>query len=152
MRTLLAVVLLLLGACSTHKKLNDPTRPQIDIIQTSNVATAARHMRGGMSVQFSVRVENPSKDEIRLRRVTIESLTEGAYHIAPYSLPFDVAVAAAKHENVQFWAPARTGLSVVGANGPVTLRVVCDFDSLSGDKIHQVVTRVVNRYASPSGN
>jgi len=105
-----------------------------------------------MSVRFAVRVENPSKEQIRLRRVTIESLTEGAYHIAPYSQPFNVLVAAARHEEVQFWAPARTGLSVVGANGPVTLRVVCDFDDHKGEKIHQVVTRVVNRHASPSGN
>lgn len=163
MRTLLALSLILLSACASSSghtataaakdaSASDPMKPQIDIVQTSGLAIAARYMDGAFSVRYAVRVANPSADAITLRRVTVQSLTEGAYHVGPFSMPFDVAVASAAHEDVQFWAPAYTGYySVVGANGPVTLRVVCEFDSQKAGRFQHVVTRVVNARASVTG-
>ena len=54
-------------------------------------------------------------------------------------------------EIVEFWAPARTGLSLVGANGPVTLRVTTEFDSAVG-KFQQIVTQVVNDRTAITGD
>lgn len=162
MRKLLALSLVLLGACASSsgskatkasvKHHTDALRPQIEIAQTSGLAIAARYMEGAFSVRYAVRVTNPSAAEITLRRVTVQSVTEGAYYVGPFSMPFNRAVAASKHEDVQFWAPAQTSpYSVVGANGPVMLRVVCEFDSLADGRFQQVVTRVVNPRASVTG-
>lgn len=127
-------------------------KPQIQIVQTSGLAIAARYMNGAFSVRYAVRVMNPSPELITLRRVTVQSVTEGAYQVGPFSMPFDVAVAAAQHQDVQFWVPAETGYySVVGANGPVTLRVVCEFDSKREGRFQHVVMRVVNARASVTG-
>ncbi len=160
----LSLSLLLLGACASSsgntapssatasaKEQKDAMKPQIDIVQTSGLAIAARYMDGAFSVRYAVRVLNPSADLITLRRVTVQSLTEGAYHVGPFSMPFNVAVAASQHQDVQFWAPVVTGYSVVGANGPVTLRVVCEFDSQVVGRFQHVVTRVVNARASVTG-
>ena len=159
MRKLLALSLILAGACASSSRTKtsakhhtDPLRPQIQIAQTSGLAIAARHMEGAFSVRYAVRVTNPSANQITLRRVTVQSLTEGAYVVGPFSMPFDLAVAATQHQDVQFWAPAQTSpYSVVGANGPVMLRVVCEFDSKADGRFQQVVTRVVNARASVTG-
>jgi hypothetical protein len=161
MRTLLALSLVLLGACASSngnattasaKNTKAGMKPQIDIVQTSGLAIAARHMDGAFSVRYAVRVMNPSADLITLRRVTVQSVTQGAYSVGPFSMPFDLAVAATQHQDVQFWAPAETGYySVVGANGPVTLRVVCEFDSQKDGRFQEIVMRVVNPRASVTG-
>jgi hypothetical protein len=158
---MLALSLVLLGACASSsgntatasaKQKKDAMRPQIQIVQTSGLAIAARYMNGAFSVRYAVRVMNPSQELITLRRVTVQSVTEGAYQVGPFSMPFDVAVAATQHQDVQFWVPAETGYySVVGANGPVTLRVVCEFDSKKDGRFQHVVMRVVNSRASVTG-
>ena len=165
MRTLItaASLLFFLTACATSsvsrtatadapakKNIKPGVAPQIDIAQTSGVAIAARYVEGGISVRFAVRVTNPAKEPITLRRATIQSVGDGAYYVGPYSMPFNVRVAAAQHQDVQFWAPARTGPSVVGANGPVMIRVICEFDWANG-RFQEVVTRVVNARASVTG-
>lgn len=165
MRTLLALSLVLLGACASGTNTTDATtntsdreassgansvEPTIEIVQTSGVPPAARHVRGGISVQYALRVGNPGAEAITLKRVSVQTVTDGAY-IVRHSLPFDVAIAASEREIVRFWAPAQTGNSVVGANGPVTLRVTCEFDG-PGGRFQEVVTRVVNASASVSGD
>jgi hypothetical protein len=162
MRTLLALSLVLVGACASssgntakasanQRQYDDAMKPQIDIVQTSGLAIAARYMDGAFSVRYAVRVMNPRAEAITLRRVTVQSLTEGAYHVGPFSMPFEVAVASTQHQDVQFWAPVETGYSVVGANGPVMLRVVCEFDSKADGRFQHTVTRVVNARASVTG-
>ncbi|HYO75070.1 MAG TPA: hypothetical protein VE010_01300 [Thermoanaerobaculia bacterium] len=157
MRKILIASLLVLSACSTstpaqkqQAKVDRANRPQIDIMQTSAVAIAARYVEGGVSVQYAVRIGNPAAHEIRLRRLTIQSVGDGAYTVEAYSVPFNVAVDAANKAQVRFWVPAYTGTSLVGANGPVTVRVVGEFDSTRG-RIQEVVTRVVNTRASVNG-
>jgi hypothetical protein len=170
MRKLLALSLVLIGACASSstgtktaatasdssnshaKHHTGELRPQVDIVQTSGLAVAARYMDGAFSVRYALRVVNPSPAEITLRRVTVSSVTGGAYNVAPFSMPFEVAVASTQQQDVQFWAPAETSpYSVVGANGPVTLRVICEFDSAVDGRFQQVITRVVNSRASVTG-
>lgn len=111
---------------------------------------AARNITGGISISYAVRVRNQADQPITLKRVTVQSMTEGAYNVAPTSRPFDVKINPEQFEDVQFWVSAQTGSSVVGANGPVTLRVVCEFDSAAG-RFQEIVVRTVNDRTSISG-
>jgi hypothetical protein len=111
---------------------------------------AARHTDGGISNQYAMRVENRADEPITLRRVTVQSISDGAYYVSPTSRPFEVAIEPAQKEDVQFWVAARPGGSIVGANGPVTMRVTCQFDSPSG-KFQHIVMQTVNDRTSISG-
>ncbi len=156
------VVLLFTAACASAPPQPTPAtapttsatkrgeRPDIRIVQISNVPLAARYAEGGMSVRYNVRVDNNALDAITLRRVTVQSVTDGAYYVDPTSMPFNLAIAPAKHREVQFWAPAKAGISMLGANGPVTLRVTCEFETTTG-RFTEVVTRQVNERASING-
>jgi hypothetical protein len=154
MRKLIAVsVVLLLAACSTtttgSSALNI-AKPEIEIAQTSSVPVAARDVQGGLSVRFALRLSNRADQEITLRRVTLNSVGEGAYKLPPTSKPFKVLIPPGGREVVEMWVGSQTGLSVVGANGPVTLRVVCEFES-AGGRFQEVATRVVNPNPSITG-
>ena len=153
MRKLVAVpvLLLFLTACASSSNATAKLlKPEIRIQQISGVPAAAQHVEGGLSVQFALRVANRSEEPITLQRVSIQSLSEGAYHVNS-AVPFDVRVHPGQFEIVEFWAPARTGLSLVGANGPDTLRVTTQFDSAVG-KFQQIVTQVVNDRTSVTGD
>lgn len=126
-------------------------KPEIRIVQTSGLPAAARHVDGGISVSYAVRVENNATEPITLRRVTVQSIGDGAYYVGPSSTPFEVAVAPQTHSDVTFWAPARAGATMIGANGPVTLRVTCEFESAKG-RFLEIVTRQVNERASIVGD
>ena len=84
-----------------------------------------------------------------LKRVNVQSMGEGAYSVA-YTAPFDVVIGPDQTEDVEFWAPARTSSTVIGANGPVSLRVNCQFEAPGGTFQH-IVTQVVNSGSSVSG-
>ena len=152
MRKLLAASLLLTlltAACASQGKSSRASMAGIQIVQTSAVPTAARYVQGGVSVQFAVRVTNLVDEPITLRRVTVQSLGEGAYHVQ-HSMAYDLAVGPQQAQDVQFWAPAQTGRSLVGANGPVSVRVTAEFDSKKG-KFQEIVTRVVNERTAITG-
>lgn len=123
-------VVLLLAACATRKAPTGP-RPEVVISQISGVPLAARHISGGMSVRYRVAVRNTSKEPITLQRVNIESVGLGAY-VVNHSSVFDVAIAPSQVREVAFWAATQRSDNIVGANGPVTLRVVASFNSASG--------------------
>lgn len=141
-----ALVILVSAACSStgsNGRSGGPSiKPEIQIAQTSETPLVARHQQGTINVQFAVGVSNRSNENITLKRVNVVSLSEGAYHVN-HSLPYDVGIAPDQFQQVEFWAPARTGLSLVGQAGPVSLRVTCEFDSPSG-KFQTIVTRVVS--------
>lgn len=142
--------LLLLTACmTTGSAALDVVKPEIEIAQTSSVPLAARDVEGGLNVSFALRVSNRDDQPITLRRVSLNSVGQGAYLISA-SKPFEVQIASGAREVVEMWGSGRTGLSVTGANGPVTLRVVCEFDTPDG-RFQEVVTRVVNPNTSVTG-
>lgn len=149
-----SVVLVLAVACSTGSGTSSNAAkiamPEIQLVQTSGVPIAARHTDGGISIQYAMRVENRAAEPIKLQRVTVQSVSEGAYYVSPTSRPFDVAIEPEQKEDVQFWVAATPGGSIVGANGPVTMRVTLQFDSPSG-KFQQIVMRTVNDRTSITG-
>lgn len=124
-------------------------RASIQIIQTSGVPSAARHVEGVLQVEFALRLTNRTAEQVKLKRITLQSQSQGAYHIS-HSMPYDVTIPAGAAEDVTFRGPAQTGQSLVGVNGPVTLRVTAEFEGSAG-KFREIATRVVNADASITG-
>ncbi|MFP5245538.1 MAG: hypothetical protein ACLGH0_02505 [Thermoanaerobaculia bacterium] len=148
-------LLLVTAACasqsaSTGSDNVNLSKPEIRIVQTSSVPGAARFSQGPLQVRYTVRVDNTSGEPITLKRITVQSQSEGAYHIQA-TLPYDVVVAPGGTQDVEFWGNARTGQSLVGANGPVMVRVTAEFDSAVG-KFQHIVNRVVNERTSIAGD
>ena len=152
MRKVLVATLVLLAsaACSSAGNTGGgpSVKPELAIVQTSAVPLVARHEQGAINVQFAVGVTNHSEETITLKRVRVVSLSEGAYHVN-HSMAYDVPIGPAQAQQVGFWAPARTGASLVGSSGPVTVRLTCEFDSPSG-KFQQMMTAVVSEHSAHS--
>jgi hypothetical protein len=151
MRKLLAVSLLLFAACSSSssKSAKAPvTSPEIRIVQTRGIPPAARHIAGSIPVRYAVRVTNRATEPITIRNIAAQSIAEGAYELRPTTLPFNEQIAPGAHGDVEFWADAVvTNPSMLGANGPVTLRLIVHFDSPKGG-FDEVVVRQVNETGS----
>lgn len=147
-----ALAVAFLGACASSRAHSSRPHAQIAIVQTSNVPAVARHVTGGLAIHYAARVGNPFSEKITLTRISVQSITQGAYTVGPHSVPFNVVIAPDTAQDVQFWAPAQAGNSIVGVNGPVTLRVVAEFDSEPYGRFQEIVTRVVNQSASITGD
>ena len=129
---LFALLIVALGACSTAR--NAPAgvgRPDVRITQISAMPPAARHTSGGMPVRFNVRVRNNGTTPLMLERVVISSVGAGAYEVG-HTAEVDVTIEPQQTGAAEFWAPTQISESVVGANGPVTLRVVATFKTPEG--------------------
>jgi hypothetical protein len=160
MEKFIAVALLALsvGGCASMQSDSGKGRatvavadPDVEIRQISSVPTAAQHVEGGIPVQYELRVRNNAAHAITLKQITIQSMGYGGYDIGPVSRPFSLTVQPASIDAVQFWAPANVeNASLVGANGPVTLRVTTKFDSPVG-QFQRISVQQVNANADISG-
>jgi hypothetical protein len=107
--------------------------PEIQITQMSEVPGAARYITGGLPIKYLVKVANHDKQPITLTRIDVQSVGMGAYTLSPTSRPFKMKVAPDGLMAAEFWVPAIIDdVTVYGANGPVTLRCVAQFDSPVG--------------------
>ncbi|HEY8712604.1 MAG TPA: hypothetical protein VIM68_07005, partial [Thermoanaerobaculia bacterium] len=89
---------------------------------------------------------------ITLKQVNVVSIGYGAYDVPSTSRPFKALIQADQTQVVDFWVPANIqNTSLVGANGPVTLRVTAFFDSPDG-QFQQVVVQQVNPSAGVDGS
>jgi len=148
-----SVVLVIVVACSSGSGTPSGAKiamPEILLVQTSNVPIAARHSDGNLSIHYAMRVENRAAEPITLRQVTVQSISEGAYNVSPTSKPYNLPIEPKQREEVEFWVAAQPSGTIIGANGPVTMRVTCQFDSPSG-KFQHIVMQRVNDRASISG-
>ncbi|HYC58813.1 MAG TPA: hypothetical protein VEK79_04530 [Thermoanaerobaculia bacterium] len=127
------------------------TAPEILIVQTSSMPAAARFVEGALPVQYALRIENRAADPIKLRQVTLQSVSQGAYYLSPTTRPYDLTIGPSQREEVRVQATAQAGQSLVGNNGPVTLRVTCNFEGADGKKFQQVVMRRVNERTDITG-
>lgn len=152
-KAIAALAVLVVVACSsTSNSAGDTTKPEILLVQTNNIPAAARHTDGPLTVHYAVRVENRALEPITLKQVTVQSISEGAYDVSPTSKPFDVRIDAKQRQEVEFFVSARPAGSIVGANGPVTLRVTCNFETAGGKAFQHIVMQRVNENASIVGD
>ena len=150
-----AVVLVFVVGCSStgssnSGKLKNP-KPEIQLVQTSSVPIAARDVDGMLSIHYAMRVQNRALSPITLKQVTVQSVSEGAYYVEPTSKPYDLKIDAEQRQDVEFWVAARPAGSIVGANGPVTLRVTCNFQNAAGESFQQIVMQRVNERTAITG-
>jgi len=148
---LVVVAVLLVGGCASMKSDSglgratvNLTRPDVVLSQISNVPAAARHVEGGLPIQYRLRIGNRAAEAITLKRVTVQSVGSGAYDVPATSRSFTKLVPPDQAEMVDFWVPANISNStIMGANGPVTIRATLQFDSPVG-QFQEVVIQQVN--------
>ena len=139
------LILFLLGCASAapRNKTASLTEPEIRITQLSSVSEAARHITGGISVQYRVDIANRANAPITIKRIQVVSIGAGAYGVSPTSSPFDARLLPGEATALEFWAPAFiSDATIMGANGPVTLSVTVQYDTPSGSQWSIVVQQV----------
>jgi hypothetical protein len=100
-------------------------------------------MTGGLSVHYRVDVENRAKTPITIKRIDVVSLGAGAYNLRSTSVPFSEQLNPGESRPVEFWAPASIDdPTILGANGPVTLRLTLYYDTPAGTLQTIVVQQV----------
>jgi hypothetical protein len=94
-------------------------------------------------VQYRVDVENRTKTPITIRRIDVVSIGSGAYTLRSTSVPFSEQLNPGETRPVQFWAPATIDdPTILGANGPVTIRLTLYYDTPAGMQQTIVVQQV----------
>ena len=147
-RIAILLALFLIGCASAARDAKEARldEPQIRITQISNIAEVARHVTGAISVQYRVDVENRARTPITIRRIDIVSLGSGAYNLRSTSVPFSEQLNPGESRPVQFWAPASIDdPTILGANGPVTVRVTLYYETPAGMAQTIVVQQVQAR-------
>jgi hypothetical protein len=139
----MTISLFLIGCASAPDSNKPSSEPAILITQLSNVAEVARQISGGISVQYRVEVTNRAKEPITIKRIDVISLGAGAYTLRPASTPFNAQLNPGESQALQFWASAFIDdVTILGANGPVTLRVTVHYDTPAGSTQSIVVQQV----------
>ena len=149
MRTvsMLAVLLLALG-CASGGAPSGP-EPDVTLIQLSRVAEGTQYDTGPVSAHYAVEVKNTLTEPLQLRRVTVQSIGGGSYTLPAHSQGFNETIGPGETKQVAFWAPAYVSMqTVAGANGPVTVRGMLEFEA--GSRKFQTV--VVQNIGPAGGN
>lgn len=155
---ILLSIVLVVSACASMQsdsgkgsaKVNVP-EPDLQIRQLSSVPAAARQVEGGLPVQYALAVRNHASGPITLKQINLVSMGYGAYDVPSTTRPFQAVIQPDQTSIVDFWVPANIqNASLVGANGPVTLRVTAYFDSPDG-QFRQVVVQQVNATTGVDG-
>ena len=157
--TLAVIALVALSSCASMKSDSGKgatnvniSKPDMQIQQLSTVPAAARHIEGGLPIQYALAVQNHAGAPITLKQVNVVSMGYGAYDVPSTSRPFKALIQSDQTQVFDFWVPANIqNASLVGANGPVTLRVTAYFDSADG-QFQQVIVQVVNATTGVDGS
>lgn len=143
---LMMTALLLALGCATN---DTPSagEPEVTLIQLSRVAEGTQYDTGPVSAHYAVEVKNVTAAPLHLDRIGVQSIGGGAYDLRSHSQAFDVMIAPGETRSVDFWAPAYvSNPTVAGANSPVTIRAMLEFDA-GGKKFQKVVIQNI----SPAG-
>jgi hypothetical protein len=132
MRRIAFLVVIAVVGCASgmSSKIADP---EFALVQLTQLPDVARNVSGGFPVQYRLHVGNHAAIPITLRRVNVQSVGLGGYDVPSTSRPFNLTIAPEKSVEVDFFVSAIiTQPTILGANGPVTLRGVATFDSQWG--------------------
>jgi hypothetical protein len=140
---LMMTAMLFVAGCATDDATS-AIEPEITITQLSRVAEGTQYDTGPVSAHFAVEVRNPTTEPFHLDRVDVQSLGGGAYDLPPHSQAFDITIAPKESRSIDFWAPANvSNPTVSGANGPLTIRAMLQFDA-AGKKFQKVVVQNIS--------
>jgi len=139
----------LAGCSSVDNAVVDLIPPEVALRQLGGPGLAGSHVTGPISVNFRLTVFNPSGETITLKRVDFSTITQGAYTIANASRPFEKPILPNQTIELDTWLGANSDETIIGNNGPVTMRVTAYFDSEVG-QFRKVYTINVNTDLSPN--
>lgn len=140
-RALGAALFLALGCTSTS---STHAEPELQLIQLSTVAEAARNVTGGIPVQYRLTIHNTTMTPLQLKRIDLVSQGDGAYNLQPMSQAYDQVIDVGATLAFEMWGQANVQYSTIsGANGPVTIRAIAQFDSAAG-RFQTVVVQQVH--------
>jgi hypothetical protein len=133
-KAMIVLPIALLIACSSSPKVHR-IRPNIQLVQLLGPADAGTVSGGQMDVKLGMRIKNPSGDWIRLRKVDIASVGDGAYSLRSESFNFDRRIDSDSTIDLTVWvaAMARGRYGDVQAWEPVRVRAVAHFESPTGN-------------------
>jgi hypothetical protein len=139
-----------LGGCSTIDNAKvDLIPPEIGLRQLGGPGLAGSQVTGPLSVNLRLTVRNPSQEPITLKRVDFVTIGQGAYTVAGASRPFDKVISPDQTIELETWVPAESEGSIIGNNGPVTMRVTAFFGSAVG-QFRKVYTINMNTDLNPN--
>jgi hypothetical protein len=139
-----------IAACSTIDNAEvDLIPPEIALRQLGGPGLAGSQVTGAISVNMRLTVRNPSMETITLKRVDFATIGQGAYAVANVSRPFGKTIGPDQTIELDTWVPADSEGSIIGNNGPVTMRVTAFFDSEVG-QFRKVYTINMNTDLNPN--
>lgn len=128
----LAVAVLSLAALASAGEKARILQPEIAIVQTGGLPGYA-NPGGPLTVEYEIRVHNPSSEAITLTRVNLQSVSPvTSYALRNDSRPFDVTIAPDTTAVVTYRALVDTRGGVIGSQTPVNIRGVAWFDAETG--------------------
>ncbi|HVT02631.1 MAG TPA: hypothetical protein VHL58_04560 [Thermoanaerobaculia bacterium] len=119
------------------------SEPDIHISQVGGTPIVARHETGARSVRLSIRVLNTSSEPLTLDRVEVQSMGSGAYTIPSGDHSIGKVIAPNQVGEFQFWVQVEVEDTILGANGPVSIRAIAFFTSSAG-RFRQVLVQNLN--------
>jgi hypothetical protein len=141
---LAATAALVTVACASANSAANLLPPDFVVRQIGGMPFAARHVEGPISVNLEVDVINRSEEVLTLEQLRLETIGDvGAYVLRPQTLPFNRAIKPQHVETVTMTVPAISQSTIVGANGPVTIRGVAYFKSDVG-KFRRIFMQPIN--------
>jgi hypothetical protein len=117
--------------------------PVFEVHQVGGTGQAARNVTGPISVNYRIGITNRSSEALTLQQLRMETLGQGAYVVQPTSRPFERLIGPGKTEVIEVWLPAFAQDTILGANGPVTIRGTAYFNSSLG-KLQRIFMQQLN--------
>lgn len=148
LRSFAATVALVLSAACASSSAPDASalklaEPDLQLVQLSTVAEAARHITGAIPVQYRVLVKNNASQPITLEQVQLQSIGAGAYDLRNQSHPVNLTIAPGETKSADFFMSGYiSDPTVFGANGPVSIRLTGMFNSSQGKFTKTIVEQV----------
>lgn len=130
MRRAASIVLLFIAGCASSRSSGND--PEIRLVQTSEVAEVARNVPGSIPVAFRLTIRNTQQAPLTLKRLELQSIGEGAYSLNPLTRSYDQVIQPGAEQSFDVWGSAYVSPTILGANGPVTIRAIAQFDAASG--------------------
>jgi hypothetical protein len=148
MRTISAVLLVALCACSSTDPNDNRVKPEIQIVELYGPSDL-RYARGQntLDAEYGFRIANRSAEELTLRRIDLSSTGSGAYVIRREDRAFNSIIPADTYGDVRMNARVFFNSRPDGTTStePVTIRAVLYFDSPSGS-FRQILIRNLGQF------
>ena len=123
--------------------------PEIGLRQLGGPGLAGSQVTGPISINVRLTVRNPSAETLTLKRVDFATVGQGSYYVSGASRPFGKSIGPDQTIELDTWLPADSEGSIIGNNGPVTMRVTAFFDSEVG-QFRKVYTINMNTDLNPN--